>query len=438
MEIQEVLQSFINEKCPCGKSHQILMPKIIVKSGAIYQLPSVIAEYHAKKIYILADLITYTIAGKKICEIFDSVGIDYNLHVFKEKRLEPNEYAVGSAMMHYTSDCDLILVVGSGVLNDLGKIVATLTKKPFVIVGTSFMDGYASSLSAVIRDGFKVSLPTKYAEVIIGDTDILKNTPIRMMQAGIGDMLAKYISITDWRISHEVTGEYYCERVADLVRKTVKLCVEHAEGLLQRNEESVKVVFEAIMLCALSTSFSGLSRPVSGTEHNFSHFFDMRALEFGTKMDMHGIQCAIGTLYATKFYYKTLSIQPNKEKALSFVRSFDFNKWSEQLRGFLGQVAESMISLEGKERKYDIIEHEKRLDIILRKWDKLREIICKEIPPVEDIEKFLDLIGIPKTIEEIGVECDIELAFKATKDMRKKYMLSMLLWDLGELDDLHM
>lgn len=436
MDIQKELKTFIDEQCPCGRSHRILLPQVLVKNGALRELPRLIAEYNAKKVYLLADTNTYAIAGENICKILSSAGIAYHLHIFTEKPLEPNEYAVGSAIMHYTDDCDLIMAVGSGVLNDLGKIVATLTKKTYFIVGTSFMDGYASSLSAVIRDGFKVSLPSKYAEVIIGDTEILKNAPIRMMQAGIGDMLAKYISITDWRISHEITGEYYCERVADLVRKTVKLCVEHAEGLLQRNEESVKAVFEAIMLCALSTSLSGVSRPVSGTEHNFSHFFDMRGLEFGTKTDMHGIQCAVGTLYAAKLYHKALSIQPNEEKALSFVHAFDFKAWSEQLREFLGQAAEPMVALEAKEKKYDIAEHEKRLEAVIQKWDTVCRIIREEIPAVETLEAFLNLTGIPKTVEEIGIECDIHTAFKATKDMRKKYMLSMLLWDLGELENI--
>ncbi|MBE6982832.1 MAG: sn-glycerol-1-phosphate dehydrogenase [Ruminococcaceae bacterium] len=32
------------------------------------------------------------------------------------------------------------------------------------------------------RDGLKVSISTKGADVIIGDTDILKNAPLRLLQ----------------------------------------------------------------------------------------------------------------------------------------------------------------------------------------------------------------------------------------------------------------
>ena len=83
-------------------------------------------------------------------------------------------------------------------------------------------------------DGLKISLPTKCPDVIIGDTDVLKNAPIRMLQAGIGDMLAKHVSICEWRIAHLLIGEYYCEYVADLVRSALKKCVENAYGVLKR------------------------------------------------------------------------------------------------------------------------------------------------------------------------------------------------------------
>ncbi len=48
--------------------------------------------------------------------------------------------------------------------------------------------------------------------------------------------------------------------------------------------------------------YAGISRPASGVEHYISHVWDMRGLEFGTKTDLHGIQCAIVTLVATPIY----------------------------------------------------------------------------------------------------------------------------------------
>jgi glycerol-1-phosphate dehydrogenase [NAD(P)+] len=99
------------------------------------------------------------------------------------------------------------------------------------------MDGYASATSSMTVDGLKVSLPSKCADVIIGDIDVLKNAPMRMLQAGLGDMLAKYISIAEWKIAREIIGEYYCDRVANLIKQALKECVDNADGLLLRNEK---------------------------------------------------------------------------------------------------------------------------------------------------------------------------------------------------------
>ena len=60
-----------------------------------------------------------------------------------------------------------------------------------------------------------------------------------MLKSGFGDMPAKYVSIAEWRISHLITGEYYCERVAELIRTALKQCVDNAESLLNRDEEAV-------------------------------------------------------------------------------------------------------------------------------------------------------------------------------------------------------
>ncbi len=92
-----------------------------------------------------------------------------------------------------------------------------------MIVGTApSMDGYVSGTSSVIRDGIKVSLNCVCPTVIVADLDIMSCAPIKLLQAGLGDMLAKNISICEWRLSHVINGEYYCEEIAAIVRSAQK------------------------------------------------------------------------------------------------------------------------------------------------------------------------------------------------------------------------
>ena len=49
----------------------------------------------------------------------------------------------------------------------------------------------------------------------------------------------------------------------------------------------------------------------------------------------------------------------------------------------------------------------------------------------------MDAVGISRDLTTIGVSSeDAKITFRATKDIRDKYVLSRLAWDLGILDEL--
>ena len=149
-----------------------------------------------------------------------------------------------------------------------------------------------------------------------------------------------------------ITGEYYCERIAQLIRTALKKCVDNAEGLLKREDAAVQAVFEGLVIGGVAMAYAGVSRPASGVEHYFSHVWDMRGLEFGTQVDLHGIQCAIGTMKAVELYNAIKNVVPKKDKAFAAVEAFDYEQWAGELRRFLGNSGETMIAQEKKERKY--------------------------------------------------------------------------------------
>ncbi len=433
----EKMQAGNGGACPCGKAHRFAA-KVEVGPGAVEKLAHYLDVFGAKKVFLLSDRNTWQAAGQRCFDIITGSGLDCVSHCFQEDTLEPDEHAVGSAVMHFDWDCDLVVAAGSGVINDIGKCVAAMAKLPYIIVGTApSMDGYASATSSMTRDGLKISLNTKGADVIIGDTDILRQAPLKMMKAGLGDMLAKYVSICEWRISQLINGEYYCEELARLVRDALKQCVEQADGLLRREERAVQAVFEGLIISGVAMNYAGVSRPASGLEHYISHCLDMRFVEFGTPMDLHGIQCAIGTRIALGLYEKLKAVTPDREKALDYVAKFDYEAWAQELRGFLGKGADSMIALEKTEQKYDPVSHGPRLVRILEKWPEILAIVEEELPTVAELDGILDAIQAPKTLPEIGIDSALTpMLVRCTKDIRDKYVLSRLLWDLGVLEEM--
>lgn len=428
----------LSGKCHvCNKIHSF-DSKIFIGDGVINNLPEILGNLNLRKPFIIADKNTFKAAGETVEKVLENSGIDISKYVFKEDAPEPDEARVGLAVMNFDAECDAVIGVGSGVINDISKIVAAVAGKPYIIVATApSMDGFASATSSMTVDGLKISVPSKCADVIVGDIGVLCNAPAKMMLAGLGDMLAKYISICEWRVSNLISGEYYCEEIASLVRRSLCKCVENAEGLLCRDKKAVTAVFEGLILCGAAMKYAGVSRPASGVEHYLSHIWDMRAAEFGAPVEFHGLQCAVGTMIAIKLYDKIKNTVPDREKALDYVQKFNYSDWSNQLKIFLGKGAESMIALEQKEGKYDREKHSVRLERIVEKWNEILEIIEEEIPPISEVEKLYQKLGMPAEMSDIGLDAKLlPTTFKATKDIRDKYVLSRLCWDLGILDEM--
>ena len=406
----------------------------IIESGAVRHIPELVAKYKARKAFLVGDENTYPLAGEAIEGLLKKSGVEYAKYCFPTTSPEPDEYAVGALMLHYDASCDIVIGIGSGVINDLCKLLASLTGHPFIIVATApSMDGYASPLSSMARDGLKVSIPTKRAECILADMDILKNAPLQMLKSGLGDMLAKYVSILEWRLGALITGEGYDEEIAASVRQALKRCVDNAEGLLRREENAVRAVFEGLVLTGEAMKKAGNSRPASGAEHYYSHLWDMRGLEFGTPTSLHGLQCAVATKICVSLYHKLKSVRPSRERALNYASSFSVSEWNASIRKFLGHAAEPLIELEVREGKYDVQKHSARLEVIIAHYDDILAIIEEELPTLTSLDELYCKLDMPTLPPESDV---LKMTVMAGKDIRDKYVLPRLLWDLGVLEEL--
>ena len=426
------------EGCPCGKAHVSGVRRVLAGKGVLSSLPEELKAIGARRVFLLADCNTYAVAGERVRALLEDADLFGKEYVFNCSHLEPDEAAVATAEEHYDADCDTVLALGSGVLGDVAKLLSKTAGAKYAIVATApSMDGYASASSSMILKGLKVSVPSACAQLIVGDVDILKTAPDEMLRSGLGDMLAKYVSVCDWRISHIVTGEYYCESIASLMRESLEKCVSNAAGLLEREDDAVLAVFEGLVLAGMAMDYAGVSRPASGVEHYFSHVWDMRALEFGDAASTHGIQCAVATLISARLYEKIKEIKPDAERALAFVRDFDLEAYRASLRAFLGKGAEAMIALDERENKYSPEKHRERLSVILERWDDILRVISEEMPSSDEIERILQKIGAPTRPADIGIdEGTLAQAFAATKDIRDKYVLSRLAFDLGVIDEM--
>ena len=290
--------------CACGKSHKVDIQAIRVGSGVIQELPGILRDLGASHIFLVTDNYTYEAAGRQVEQLLDQAGLAYHKRVFQtETPLVPNEYALGSVLAAMTSQDDMLLAVGSGTLNDVTKYVSARTGMPYVIAATApSMDGYASTVAPTILDSFKTTLPAVYPAAIVADVDILKDAPMPMLTAGFGDIIGKFTSLADWRLSHQLNGEYYCPEVAGVIEAAVETCAANAQALAQREPQAIQAVTEALILSGLAMGMVGVSRPASGAEHQMAHYWEMDALRRGEEHPLHGNAVGVGTVLAASLY----------------------------------------------------------------------------------------------------------------------------------------
>lgn len=446
MEMSEFLNRPIEDlirpegfSCACGKRHTAFVRYLKLGRGAVDLVPDALKALGSTHPMVVCGPYGYEAAGKRVCALLEENAIAYTLCVIpggEHSRIKPAEQAAGYTLLRFDHDCDLILGVGSGVINDLCKVLGKTACRPCMIVATApSMDGYASDSASMEIGNIKHSLGEQIPAAILCDTEILAAAPMHMLHAGLGDILAKFTSLCDWKVSSIVTGEYYCDDVAALVRSSLMKAAGGAAGVKERQEASIRAVTEGLLLSGLTISYAGTSHPASGLEHYFSHCWEMMRLERGQEYELHGIQVGIGTLLTIRIIEWLKTIRPDMRRAITAADSFDGAAWERNLRRVFPKAADGLVALERTAGKNGREERLRRAEQIAASWDTLMAVF-ESVPPYGEVETLMRKVGMPARPEEIGLSPqDVADAFVCSRDIRNKYLLSSLIWDIGYMDE---
>lgn len=421
-------------ECGCGHEHKTRLKKIDIEKGALQRLPEHIREMGYHYIFMVCDVNTWEAAGKTAAELLHDKGIAYEYLVIQDRELVPDEHAVGTVVTAFPRKADLILAVGSGTLNDLCKFVSFQTGVDYMVCATApSMDGFASVGAALITDHVKTTYDAHVPVAIIGDTEVLSQAPMEMIVAGLGDILGKYTCLMDWKMAHLIEGEYYCEKVADMVRQAVTIVVEQSGKIKERNPEAVKAVTEALVLTGVAMSFVGNSRPASGSEHHLSHYWEMQFQMEGKKPVLHGIKVGTGLLTVLHMYRRLAG--ENIDFSSLKEREFDKAAWELRVRECYKDAAEGILALEEECGKNSPEKRLKRLKRLEEVWPEMVSMISEELPVPEEMERMMAELGAPINPQQFGVSMkQVKDGIVLAKEVRNRFTILQILWDLGLLE----
>lgn len=401
--------------CACGREHTCDIKFVVIKSGAVNEIARLCEGY--KNILVVADTNTYRVCGKKVSELLSPVT--ETLKVFEDELLIPNEKAIDALDSCITDKTDLIVGVGSGVINDLCKYVSFKNGLRYYIVATApSMDGYASVGAAMITDNMKTTFDARVPAAVIGDVDVLKDAPMDMIKSGFGDIIGKYSALNDWKLANIVNGEYICDYVYNLTYETVLKTRKLAGGIEKRDPETIQTLTEALVIVGIAMAFVGNSRPASGSEHHLSHYFEITGIVKNHGYLLHGTDVAYSAVETEKLREKILSLDSFPEKTYVF----DREKWVSDIRNSYGYASDGVIALQDKTGRYT----EDCTGIYKEKWAEIRNILS-EVPSSSELCEILRTAGMDYADFERFYGADvIQDATLYAKDLKDRYTVLWL------------
>lgn len=190
------------------------------------------------------------------------------------------------------SHISAIVGIGGGKALDVAKYVGFLARLPYYSLPTSLSnDGFCSPQSSLTVRGKRRSFPAAIPYAVIVDTAVCLAAPRILTLSGIGDLVAKFSAVRDWKLAFHHHGEPVNDFAALLSDGSIHAFLSHPRIDL----EGVTLLATALMLNGIAMEMCGSSRPASGSEHLISHALDSIA----ARPRLHGLQVGVATYIAS-------------------------------------------------------------------------------------------------------------------------------------------
>jgi glycerol-1-phosphate dehydrogenase [NAD(P)+] len=329
------------------------------------------------------------------------------------------------------------VAVGSGVINDLVKYAAALAGKPYLCVPTAAsMDGYAASGAALLDGGFKRTLPCAPPIAIAADPEVLACAPVRMAGWGYGDLAGKIVAGADWRLADALEVEAINPGPFALVQDHLVEWLARPRALSGQEPQALAGLLSGLLVSGFAMQAHGNSRPASGSDHQFSHLWEMENLTVDGEPAAHGACVGVGCV-AMLAAYEWLLARP--DDAFGRVRVDDYDDAAavgHEIRVALGEGEVAAAARKEMAAKRAIGSRAARVQRLATVWPALRDTLRTRLVTARDMRQRLRTLEAPAHPADLGMDvATLAADYRRARLIRRRYTLLDLLEDLGWLDD---
>lgn len=426
-----------NFDCECGRNHTVPTKAIRIRPNALQDLPEIANTHLPTGTWtIVCDPLTLKAAAEQALDILKQAKLSTNLHVRPNDHPTADIETVQSVKLAVQGSSGL-LSVGSGTINDLTKAAADALGVPFISIATAAsMNGYTSSIAALLDAGLKTTVPATPAAAVICDLNILSQAPRPMTRSGLGDVVSKPVCNADWRLSNLLLNQHHCPRPFSLIKELEDVYLSRAKNLNQDEPcpDTLSALTEALLYSGVSMCLAGSSAPASGGEHLISHTMDMQALLHGREHDFHGTQVGIATSFMVRLYKNFMNLsasdipKSSKPVNMSNLESSLRHYWQGRVDPVLTQThAQFDDQGFGLVKAKDIHNH----------WNDIQNLLPHYLDGAERIEQALLDAGAKTHYSHLNYSReDFETVIYQAPYIRNRFTLLHLLRDVQLLKDL--
>ena len=331
---------------------QVTIPALVrVKPGALDRMGIYARRHDFQRVVLLfsSDLQPALLA--RMTAALDSEGI------VMQQRLPVTEASFEQAeslFKQLPAGADAVIGCGGGKALDVAKYISFLSRLPYLAVPTSLSnDGFCSPQSSLTVEGRRRSLPSAMPFGVILDTEVCLNAPEILWLSGVGDLVAKFTAVADWKLAFHARGTLVDDFAALLSDATVFQFIARPV----RDAEGMKLLGTALMLNGIAMAICGSSRPASGSEHLISHALD----SLSERPRLHGLQVGVASYLVSRLQGQNTDAITRLFDATGFWRAiaadpFPRSEWLEAVRRAPTLKAEFYTVLSSRDCLPEIVE----------------------------------------------------------------------------------
>lgn len=425
----------------------------VIGANVIDRVPGMFKElFPGRKAVVVADANTWRVAGVEVEKALNGAGVECEkAFIFDDPELH-GEWSYVEQAKDALEQLDAVAVaVGSGVINDITKLVSEMLGRRYMVFGTAAsMDGYTSYGASITKDGIKQTMSCRAPLGCIVDSAIAAAAPKELVASGYADLIAKVPAGADWMLADAIGSEAIHPFSWQLVQGPLRASLSKPAACAAGDVAETEKLCEGLVMSGFAMQAMGSSRPASGTEHQFSHYWDMEGLCYTEETEKmmppgfapagrhvsHGFKVGIGTLASTA----TLEFLLEQDLCELDVESTVAAWWPtfEQLEATFSQVygdrpahiARARSEMKAKYPTPDALRRE--LELLKGIWPELSAKMREQIMSFDEVREALKAVGAPYEPEQIGISRKrFRETFAGIPYMRSRYFSLDLVSRLG-------